>query len=64
MRRKLVALLMVVAFSFSAALTATVLAKPKCQKCVKDGCPPGYCYVDCVGCCYEDPRYPFPVCFG
>jgi len=46
-------------FVASASLT---LAAPPCNKCRKDGCPSGYCYVDCVGCCFFHPQYGV-VCF-
>jgi hypothetical protein len=49
-------------FGASAAYTMSRVA-PGCQKCNKhDGCPQGFCYVDCANCCYNDPRLG-TVCF-
>ncbi|NNE44980.1 MAG: hypothetical protein HKN12_12295 [Gemmatimonadetes bacterium] len=55
----IVAGLMLATFAMSAGVT---VAKPGCQKCKKDGCPSGYCYVDCAGCCFNDPQHGV-VCF-
>jgi len=62
LRKRMMALVLVTVFVLSAALTAAYgAATPGCQRCKKDGCPQGYCYFDCVGCCYNS--YPYPVCF-
>jgi hypothetical protein len=53
--------MLLLAFGASAAYTMAQ-ATPGCQKCRKEGCPQGYCYVDCVSCCYNDPRLGL-VCF-
>ncbi len=65
--RKPVAIFLIVLFMLTFTVTATYTvtsAKPpfKCNTCKKDGCPEGYCYVDCVGCCFEHPLYGI-VCF-
>ncbi|NNF06551.1 MAG: hypothetical protein HKN21_07305 [Candidatus Eisenbacteria bacterium] len=54
--------LALVAFAGSATITMNAEAKPRCNKCKKDGCPTGYCYIDCGGCCFEDPQHGV-VCF-
>lgn len=59
----LIAFSLLVAFGSSAAFTVATEAKPGCSKCRKDGCPSGFCYVDCAGCCYEDPNSQYLVCF-
>lgn len=56
-RRSLIALASMLILAFGASTAFTVVqATPGCQKCRKDGCPAGHCYVDCVNCCYNDWR--------
>ena len=63
MRKPLiVSALMLAAFVATAAITVVSDAKPACDRCRKDGCPQGFCYVDCVSCCYNDFRVGL-VCF-
>ena len=59
-RRNLMSLAAVV-FAVSTMVTVAFAAKPGCNSCRKDNCPTGYCYVDCVGCCYN--TWNGPVCF-
>jgi hypothetical protein len=56
------ALILVVTFTLSMVGTLAFAKPPKCDTCRKDGCPEGYCYVDCVGCCYVHPVYGV-ICF-
>jgi hypothetical protein len=55
MRRKMMFLSIAAAFVLSVAGTVAFSASPGCNRCKKAGCPSGYCYIDCVGCCYNDP---------
>ncbi|HEU4930243.1 MAG TPA: hypothetical protein VFU38_10485 [Candidatus Krumholzibacteria bacterium] len=52
MKRKLIVGALSLLFVGSAALTALTHAAPQCLRCKKSDCPPGYCWVDCVNCCY------------
>ncbi|HEX2897027.1 MAG TPA: hypothetical protein VHP63_03145 [candidate division Zixibacteria bacterium] len=60
MTKKMMATIMVAVFLMSAIFTVA-LGAPPCNRCKKDGCPPGHCYVDCVGCCYD--TWNGPVCY-
>jgi hypothetical protein len=55
MRRRTLFAGLVMVFALSAAGTAAFSARPGCNNCKKAGCPSGFCYIDCVGCCYNDP---------
>lgn len=64
MRKKMLALVVVGAIAAFAggALYSVAEAGRGCLNCKKDGCPRGYCYVDCGGCCFDHPDYGL-VCF-
>jgi hypothetical protein len=53
MKKRLIVAALALAFAGSAAVTALTHAAPSCNRCKKESCPAGHCYVDCVGCCYR-----------
>ena len=54
MTKKMLTLVLVVVFMLSLMFTVALAGRHGgCLNCNKDGCPKGYCYVDCEGCCYE-----------
>lgn len=63
MRKRLIVGAMLCTFLGSAVFTVLSANAAGCLRCKKQGCPQGYCYFDCVSCCYNDPQYPYPVCF-
>lgn len=53
MRKRLIAGALTLAFVGSSAVTVLTHAAPSCNRCKKEGCPAGHCYIDCVSCCYK-----------
>ena len=53
MKKKMMALIILVVFLMAAIFTVALANPPgSCKNCRKTDCPTGYCYVDCVSCCY------------
>jgi len=51
--KKLMAGIMLLVFGLTLAFTVVFADPPGCRwNCKKSDCPPGFCYVDCVSCCY------------
>jgi len=58
MRKRFFAVVAVLAVAsfIGTSMVAVNSDAARCNKCKKkDGCPSGHCYVDCEGCCFEDP---------